>query len=76
MTGGLRTGLAAISALAWGDLEIGDRGAFFDVLRFRTSVATTWSPLPLLANVELESLTLCGMMELDVMVVMEEEVQQ
>jgi hypothetical protein len=39
-------------------------------------VATTWSPLPLLANVELESLTLCGMMELDVMVVMEEEVQQ
>jgi hypothetical protein len=29
-------------------------------------VATTWSPLPLLANVELESLTLCGMLELNI----------
>jgi hypothetical protein len=29
-------------------------------------VATTCSPLPLLANVELESLTLCGMLELNI----------
>lgn len=33
----------------------------FDILRFRTSVATWSLLLPLLASVELELFTLCGM---------------
>jgi hypothetical protein len=71
MTGGLRTGLAAGVCIS---LESGrsETGAL-DVLRFRTSVATTCSPLPLLANVELESLTLCGMLELNMVTAEEKE---
>jgi hypothetical protein len=55
ITGGLRTGLAARVCISLGC--IWEIGKTLDILRFRTSVVA-WSPLLVLASVELESFTL------------------